>query len=110
MLHKQGRMHPDIALFPNYSFYNNKLEPVPTIHQSSGLDYKSFDDNNPFQKLLASKRLAFIPSEKHKADKTNKTNTYEAKIARELVKNIFELYKTNNLKFSVEETVGIITP
>lgn len=110
MLHKQGRMHPDIALFPNYSFYNSKLEPVPTIHQSSGLDYKSFDDNNPFQKLLASKRLAFIPSEKHKADKTNKTNTYEAKIARELVKNIFELYKTNNLKFSVEETVGIITP
>jgi superfamily I DNA and/or RNA helicase len=110
MLHKQGRMHPDIALFPNYSFYNSKLEPVPTIHQSSSLAYHSFNKDNSFQKLLASKRIAFIPSDKHKSDKTNKTNSYEAKIARELVKNIYELYKANNLKFSEEETVGIITP
>lgn len=110
MLHKQGRMHPDIALFPNYSFYNSQLEAVPTIHQSSALEYISFDNINPFQKLVASKRIAFIPSEKHKVDKTNKTNTYEAKIAKALVKNIFELYKANNLEFSQEETVGIITP
>lgn len=110
MLHKQGRMHPDIALFPNYSFYNSQLQAVPTIHQSSSLEYNTFDKGNSFQKLLATKRIAFIPSEKHKSDKTNKTNSYEAKIARELVKNIYELYKANNLKFSEEETVGIITP
>lgn len=110
MLHKQGRMHPDIALFPNYSFYNSQLEAVPTIHQSSNLEYKSFENENPFHKLIASKRIAFIPSEKHKADKTNKTNTYEAKIVKELVKQIFDLYKANNLHFSVEETIGIITP
>jgi superfamily I DNA and/or RNA helicase len=110
MLHKQGRMHPDIALFPNYSFYNSQLEAVPTIHQNSNLEYKSFENGNPFHKLIATKRIAFIPSEKHKADKTNKTNTYEAKIAKELVKHIFDLYKANNLHFSVEETIGIITP
>ncbi|MEO8774300.1 MAG: AAA domain-containing protein [Gelidibacter sp.] len=110
MLLKQGRMHPDIALFPNYCFYNSQLEAVPTLHQSSGLEYKIVDTKNSFQKLLASKRIAFIPSEKHKADKTNKTNTYEAKIAKELVKNIYELYKANNLKFSEEETIGIIAP
>lgn len=110
MLHKQGRMHPDIALFPNYSFYNSQLEAVPTLHQSSNLECTNFDNGNPFQKLLATKRLAFIPSEKHKADKTNKTNTYEAKIIKELVKQIFDLYKANNLKFSPVETVGIITP
>jgi DNA polymerase III delta prime subunit len=110
MLHKQGRMHPDIALFPNYSFYNSQLEAVPTIHQSSNLEYNSFENENPFHKLIASKRIAFIPSEKHKADKTNKTNTYEAKIVKELVKQIFALYKANNLHFSVEETIGIITP
>jgi hypothetical protein len=103
-------MHPDIALFPNYSFYNSQLQAVPTIHQSSSLEYNTFDKGNSFQKLLATKRIAFIPSEKHKSDKTNKTNSYEAKIARELVKNIYELYKANNLKFSEEETVGIITP
>ncbi len=110
MLHKQGRMHPEIALFPNYSFYNNQLQGVPTIHQCSSLEYHTFDKGNSFQKLLASKRIVFIPSEKHKSDKTNKSNSYEAKIVRELVKNIYELYKVNNLNFSEEETVGIITP
>lgn len=110
MLHKQGRMHPDIALFPNYSFYNSQLESVPLSHQVSELEYRSFDKNNPFHKLLASKRIAFIPSKRHKADKTNKTNSYESKIARELVKNIYELYKASILEFSAEETVGIITP
>ncbi len=110
MLHKQGRMHPDIALFPNYSFYNSQLEAVPTIHQNSNLEYTSVENGNPFQKLIATKRIAFIPSEKHKADKTNKTNTYEAKIIKELVKQIFDLYQSNNLNFSPVETVGIITP
>jgi len=110
MLHKQGRMHPDIALFPNYSFYNSQLEAVPTLHQSSNLEYNKFENINPFQKLIATKRLAFIPSEKHKADKTNKTNTHEAKIIKELVKQIFDLYQANSLKFSSVETVGIITP
>ena len=110
MLHKQGRMHPDIALFPNYSFYNSQLHAVPKIHQSSSLEYNTFEKGNSFQKLVASKRIAFIPSEKHKSDKTNKTNYYEAKIVRELVKNIYELYRANNLKFSEVETVGIITP
>lgn len=110
MLHKQGRMHPDIALFPNYSFYNSQLEAVPTLHQSSNLECSKFENGNSFQKLIATKRIAFIPSEKHKADKTNKTNTYEAKIIKELVKQFFDLYQANNLRFSPVETIGIITP
>jgi hypothetical protein len=110
MLHKQGRMHPDIALFPNYSFYNSQLKAVPTIHQNSNLEYTNYENGNPFQKLIATKRIAFIPSERHKADKTNKTNTWEAKIVKEFVKQIFDLYKSNNLHFSAEETIGVITP
>lgn len=122
MLHKQGRMHPDIALFPNYSFYNSQLEPVPTVHQSSVLDYKSFDHNNPFQKLLASKRIAFIPSEKHKADKTNKTNTYEAKITSKVILELYNLCKINGHNLVSNEpqkddhekhrkiSIGVITP
>lgn len=122
MLHKQGRMHPDIALFPNYSFYNSQLEAVPTIHQSSNLEYKSFENENPFHKLIATKRIAFIPSEKDKADKTNKTNTYEAKIASKLVKELRELCLLNGLELVANEpikedpkkdkkiSIGIITP
>ena len=110
MLHKQGRMHPEIALFPNYSFYNSQLQPIPTSQQRSYLNYEKFDTDNSIQKLIASKRLAFIPSEKNVADKTNKTNLYEAKIASALVKNIHELFEKNNRKFSAMNTVGIITP
>src|SRR5690606_32960601 len=91
MLHEQWRMHPDISLFPNYSFYNSKLINGQAKHQREDLEYKSFENGNPFHKLIATKRIAFIPSEKHKADKTNRTNTYEAKIAKELVKQIFDL-------------------
>jgi superfamily I DNA and/or RNA helicase len=122
MLHKQGRMHPDIALFPNYSFYNSQLEAVPTIHQTSNLEYKSYESGNPFHKLIATKRIAFIPSEKHKADKTNKTNTHEAKIASKLVKELRELCLLNGLELVSNEpvkddpkkdkkiSIGIITP
>jgi hypothetical protein len=122
MLHKQGRMHPDIALFPNYSFYNSQLEAVPTIHQSSNLEYKSLESGNPFHKLIATKRIAFIPSEKHKSDKTNKTNTYEAKIASKLVKELVDLCAINGLELVANEphkddprkdkkiSIGIITP
>ncbi len=110
MLYKQGRMHPAIALFPNYSFYNSQLQIVPTNHQLSALEYTKFDDKNAIQKLIFTKRIAFMPSEKHKSDKSNKTNTHEARMVRELLKNIFELYTTNSLNFKAEETVGIITP
>lgn len=122
MLHKQGRMHPDIALFPNYSFYNSQLEAVPTIHQSSKLEYTKFENDNPFHKLIATKRIAFIPSEKHKSDKTNKTNTYEAKIVSKLVKELVDLCVINGLELVANEpekndpkkvkkiSIGIITP
>lgn len=110
MLHKQGRMHPDIALFPNYSFYNSQLDIVPTSHQQSELDFIISDQSNPFHQLLVNKRIGFIPSLKHLSDKSNKNNTYEAKIVSELVRNIYSLYVKNGLVFSVEESIGIIAP
>lgn len=33
MLTRQGRMHREIAIFPNYAFYQNKLIPVPLPYQ-----------------------------------------------------------------------------
>jgi DNA polymerase III delta prime subunit len=110
MLHKQGRMHPDIALFPNYAFYSSQLKAVPTDHQNSSLEYGVTEHANPFEKLITTRRIAFIPSDLHKEDKTSKTNTYEALIVSQIVKNIFELYQLNNLNFSAENTIGIIAP
>lgn len=110
MLHKQGRMHPEIALFPNYAFYNNQLQEVPTPHQTEALAYANVEAGNPVQQLVASRRLAFIPAAKHVEDKTHKTNTCEARIACTLAKNIYTLYQRNGMVFSAAQALGIITP
>jgi len=110
MLYKQGRMHPEISLFPNYAFYQNQLIPVPTTHQASKLEFTKFDSKSSLEKLVATKRLSFIPSEKVKTDKSNKINSSEAKIISSLLKTIYNLYDKNNLSFIPEESIGIITP
>ncbi len=122
MLCRHGRMHPDIARFPNEAFYNGKLEAVPTQHQSEALDFRKFDAEKPVQHLLATRRLAFIPSEKYPADKTAKTNTCEAQIIVKLLAGLWELCCQNDLLLVGEEpaacdpekarkiSVGIITP
>jgi hypothetical protein len=110
MLFKQGRMHPDVAKFPNDSFYNSQLQVVPSRHQNSELEYNKYDTSNALHKLIATRRVAFIPSNTHANDKSNKVNTYEALIIKTIVKNVFDLYKRNNIKFTANETIGVITP
>lgn len=110
MLHKQGRMHPEIAAFPNYAFYNSQLQVVPVPHQTEALAYAAVDAGNPVEALIAGKRLAFIPAAKHVDDKTHKTNTFEARIACTLAQHIYKLYQRNSMAFSAAHTLGIITP
>lgn len=110
MLHKQGRMHPEIALYPNYAFYNSQLLAIPKAHQVASLDYNVWDKSNPTQCMIATKRLVFISGSKFKLDKSNKINTNEAKITAKLVETIYQLYQRNKLSFSPDETIGIITP
>lgn len=109
MLHEQWRMHPDISLFPNYSFYNKELIDGSATHQTEDkLNFKEAKTN--IQRLIANKRISFIQSENHKLDKTSKTNIYEAKIVSELVKSIYELYQSSGIQFSANEIIGVITP
>ncbi len=106
----QGRMHPEIALFPKHLFYENELKPVPLQHQKEELFYNTVLSKNPLEKILSKNRLIFIPSRKNKNDKTDKINSYEAQMVAKIISSLINLYKKNKKTFSKDKTIGIITP
>ena len=105
-----GRMHKDIASFINLHFYNGILQEA-TDRQVAPLTYGLLDKNDKYESLIASKRLHFIPI--REIDNTNlsdKTNVSEANTVVDLSKALLNIYRTNNLDFDPEKTLGIITP
>lgn len=105
MLNKQGRMHMDIAEFPNYAFYGNKLGIVPLDHQL--LPSKRTNSDNGIIEMLNHGRIIFIESEIPKISSSAKTNTVEAEMIAATVRQIYELSKDS---FHPEKTIGIIVP
>ena len=63
ILRHQGRMHPDIAAFPNEWFYaSEQLQPVPLPHQEeTALDYHQ-PSVDMLDDLLKQHRVLFLPS------------------------------------------------
>ena len=106
MLTHQGRMHHDIAIFPNVAFYNNKLTEVPLEHQTIALPKKG-SGKNGIEDLLTTRRIAFISVEAPRNSPSDKVNQNEAEIIASTVGMIYELEKDN---FNVNETVGVIVP
>ena len=113
ILRKQGRMHPDLAEFPNKMFYSREhLEPVPCPHQLETAIYSSaptsIDPTLPYLNLLLRQRVIFIPSEFCKRpDLSEKVNTEEARIVRDVLKTVFAL---SGPSFHPDKTVGVIVP
>ena len=95
ILHKQGRMHPDIAAFPCRMFYAREdIVPVPLEHQSEPSD--------------PHKRLIYIPSDDcREPGRSDKVNVSEATIVRDQLKRIYEEHRED---FSPQQTVGVIVP
>lgn len=106
MLHRQGRMHHDIAAFPNYAFYNNRLTEVPRPHQRTELPGISHDTNG-IVNLLRTRRIAFIAADSPSGTASDKVNTNEAEIIAATVATIYLLEKEN---FNPDRTVGVIVP
>lgn len=94
MLCRQGRMHPEVALFANHTFYEGRLLPVGLPHQQ--------EDSS------AITRLAFYPSEPEPAGASAKMNHSEARIAARLALTIYQKEGAEN--FNTTRTLGIITP
>ena len=106
MLKKQGRMHHDIAVFPNYTFYNNMLTEVPLSHQNNSLP-KSGKSSNGIDNLLLTRRIAFINADSPTDSVSDKVNQVEADIIAFTVLRIYQIEKNS---FDIARTIGIIVP
>ena len=107
VLTHQGRMHPEIAKFPNYAFYQNSLKPVPLSHQNEATQ-KVGNGQNGIEDLLLTRRVAFLsctPSSDPK--ESDKVNCREAKI---IAATVIQAYLMNKNSFKVNETIGVIVP
>ncbi len=64
LLNHQGRMHPDIAAFPNEFFYaQEQLQIVPCPHQlETALDYQQPAEDE-LDTLLKQRRVLFLPTQ-----------------------------------------------
>ncbi len=106
LLRKQGRMHHDIAIFPNYAFYNNILEEVPVEHQKKTLLVRG-NGLNGVTDLLNTRRIAFVAAQTPANSPSDKVNQNEADIIAAIVYRVYEIEKE---RFDVNTTVGVIVP
>ena len=117
MLRRQGRMHPDIAHFPNIQFYGGRLQEVPLPHQLVTLPVTIHPSPDAHHQdaltgLLRTRRIAFIsPSTLHSqhltSNPSDKVNLVEADMIAATVTRIFDIEHDN---FDPDRTVGVIVP
>lgn len=114
MLTRQGRMHREIAIFPNYAFYQNKLIPVPLPYQEEPTPRTS-ESNDGLEALLTTRRIAFVTyPEPHQAgqdtwlqETSDKVNLIEARM---IAATVHRIYLMDPEGFDKDRTVGIIVP
>ena len=107
MLTRQGRMHRDIAEFPNIAFYGGKLDTVPLPHQEETLPPLRGGDTLTLQDAVRLTRIAFIPCPAPHLSASDKTNTVEAE---KIAEAVYEIYNINKVSFDAGKTIGIIVP
>lgn len=116
----QGRMHAEIADFPNQHFYDGKLNvayDIPNLNeeikqslnrQRAELNFTKFDATNELQNFIVNHRFAYINVEENPY--LPSTNIQEADWIVNFVKEIIALYQLNNKPFDPKKTIGIIAP
>ena len=120
ILQRQGRMHPDIAAFPNEMFYaKEQLQPVPCPHQEEQQLNYTQPSKDKLDDLLKQRRVIFFPSDTRTTRDTrttsatsatsisDKVNPHEAKMTADLLHRIYRQYGKH---FDAARTVGVIVP
>ncbi len=106
MLTRQGRMHHDIALFPNHAFYGDRLTEVPLAHQREPLAATA-ENADGIDQMITSRRMAFVAIEPQQPSQSDKVNTAEAQAIAATVAHIYHAEKNG---FEPQKTIGIIVP
>jgi hypothetical protein len=106
MLTRQGRMHHEIAEFPNQSFYEGRLTEVPCAHQL-GILPPLPQACQGIESLLLSRRVAFVSIPAPTDSVSDKVNQNEAEAIAATVHAIYQLHPSS---FVPTQTVGIIVP
>jgi hypothetical protein len=109
ILRRQGRMHPDIAAFPNELFYQDEqLEPVPLEHQlDTALDYDLPSQDETDEQLKQQRVLFFDSGQQDTTGGSDKENPAEARIVADMLRRILRFYGS---RFDATRTVGVIVP
>ncbi|MCI6252463.1 MAG: ATP-binding protein [Bacteroidales bacterium] len=106
-LTRQGRMHRDIALFPNMAFYGGRLHTVPLPHQERPLPPIDATAMAPAEVLLLSHRVLFMDVPLPPVAVSDKVNTTEAAIIAAIVAR---MQRRMGAAFVPQQSVGIIVP
>lgn len=109
-LNLQGRMHPIVSSFANHYFYNNRLHPIPLPHQIEEITFEKYDSRNIVERTIATRRTAFIATDKPKAEKSDKVNRHEAEAIALFVKQYHKLHCENGIECNPSQEIGIIVP
>ena len=118
ILRRQGRMHPDIAAFPNEFFYaQEQLQPVPLPHQEEAALCYEQPSEDAIDDLLKQHRVLFFNSgiSGHSGQSglsseltlSDKVNPAEARLVADLLRRILRQYGS---RFDAQKTVGVIVP
>ena len=103
-LRRQGRMHPDIAAFPNRMFYaRQRLEPVPCQHQLDTELHYDLPSADALDDLLKQRRVLFLPT----AEEAAEPMEAEAALVADLLRRVHRFYGAG---FDPDKTVGAIVP
>lgn len=106
-LRKQGRMHPQIALFPNSHFYRQEqIGVVPCPHQQAeSLNY-ALPAEDELDEVLKSRRVAFFPV-RGEGEGGSRSNNAEARFVADLLRRVHRFYGG---RFVASKSVGVIVP
>lgn len=106
MLTRQGRMHREIADFPNNRFYNGCLGIVPLAHQECPLPQSS-DTPNGIYRMLQTTRIAFVATPHNSRRTSDKVNTAEAEM---IAATVVRAYHMLGSEFDIDRSIGVIVP